>query len=156
MVFGTIRVTETIPETIEQPRVGVGVIVHFPGEGIAWIHRHGATHGNNEWSVPGGRLEFMEDLVTCALREVREEIGVEMHTLRPIPIITEDKFPKENQHWITHYFIGEPKSNQRPSLMEAHKANGLLITYQNPPGKMFPGVSNVIGYLRNNGDIPLE
>ncbi|GCE30560.1 hypothetical protein KDA_60440 [Dictyobacter alpinus] len=35
-------------------------------------------HGENTWSLPGGGLEPYESLLECAVREVREETGIEV------------------------------------------------------------------------------
>lgn len=36
------------------------------------------------WTLPGGRLEPEEDAEACAIREVREELGLSVHALRPL------------------------------------------------------------------------
>ena len=119
------------------PRIGVGVIVCCPADkGIVWLHRAGTSHGNDEWSLPGGRLEFNETLEACAKREVLEEIGIVPDEIKPIGYISEDFFPEENMHWITHYFLAYSDFGV-PKLMEPGKADNLIIA-DRPPGKIFP------------------
>lgn len=36
------------------------------------------------WSLPGGRLEPGEDAETCAIRELKEELGLTVFALRPL------------------------------------------------------------------------
>lgn len=36
------------------------------------------------WTLPGGRLEPGEDAEACAIREVREELGLSVYALRPL------------------------------------------------------------------------
>lgn len=36
------------------------------------------------WSLPGGRLEPGEDAEQCAIREIKEEVGLDAFALRPI------------------------------------------------------------------------
>jgi 8-oxo-dGTP pyrophosphatase MutT (NUDIX family) len=39
--------------------------------------RAGWTHGGGTWAVPGGARDSHEDIVTAAIREAREEVGVD-------------------------------------------------------------------------------
>ena len=41
---------------------------------ILMLHRA----DNNRWTMPGGTLEFGESLIACAIREVREETGLDV------------------------------------------------------------------------------
>jgi ADP-ribose pyrophosphatase YjhB (NUDIX family) len=64
-----------MPTTLTHPRVGVGCIV-WKGDQILLIQR-GKPPGEGEWSLPGGSQELGETLFQAAIREVREETGVE-------------------------------------------------------------------------------
>ncbi len=55
--------------------VGVGAVV-FRKRDVLLIRR-GKPPFLGQWSIPGGRLEFGERLEAAALREVREETGIE-------------------------------------------------------------------------------
>lgn len=134
------------------PRVGVGVMVTYPplpGDSdrrprFAWLHRQGTSHGNDEWSLPGGGLEFNESLIDCARREVTEETGVsKFRAFYRIPFISEDFFPNENMHWVTHYFIAYPEDGEITRLMEPDKADYMAIVFE-PPGKAFVGAKEAI------------
>jgi 8-oxo-dGTP diphosphatase len=39
--------------------------------------RAGWTHGGGTWAVPGGARDSHEDIVTAAIREAHEEVGVD-------------------------------------------------------------------------------
>lgn len=67
----------------EAPLVGVGVLV-WRGERILLIRR-GRPPGEGEWSLPGGAQDLGETLFETAIREVREETGLE---ISPISILT--------------------------------------------------------------------
>lgn len=64
-----------MPIPLTHPRVGVGCIV-WKGDQILLIQR-GKPPGEGEWSLPGGSQELGETLFQAAIREVREETGVE-------------------------------------------------------------------------------
>lgn len=49
---------------------------------LLMIQRAGA-HGAGKWSVPGGWVEFGEDPMRCAEREVYEETGVTVRAALP-------------------------------------------------------------------------
>ena len=45
------------------------------------------AHFNNIWQIPGGGLEFAETPEECAMREAREELGIEIEIVSLIPAI---------------------------------------------------------------------
>jgi mutator protein MutT len=60
-------------------RVGVAVVIRRRGDGPAWIligHRFPGPHLPDLWEFPGGKMLPGETGAQCAVREVREEMGV--------------------------------------------------------------------------------
>lgn len=86
------------------PRVGVGIII-WKGENVLLVRRQGA-HGSGTWSTPGGHLDRGETLEQCAVREAREETGVEVDQVR-FRAITNDLFEFEDRHYVTVWMEGE-------------------------------------------------
>jgi len=62
------------------PKVGVGVLV-VRGQKVLLGKRRG-SHGEGEYSSPGGHMEYMESFEQCAHREVHEEAGIEVCNIR--------------------------------------------------------------------------
>jgi len=92
------------------PKVGVGVIIRR-GDEVLLIRRAG-VHGAGTWSTPGGHLELGETPEQCAVREAREETGVEVHDIR-FRAVTNDVFGDDARHYVTlwmegRYLTGEP------------------------------------------------
>lgn len=77
------------------------------------------THGDGTWAVPGGHLEFGEDLVSCAQRELFEETGLNADNLT-IFTVTNNIFKEEQKHSITIFFIGRALG-ESPQVKELDK-----------------------------------
>ncbi len=58
------------------PRIGVGVVVVRDGDIL--LVRRSTDPGRGKWAVPGGRVEAGERLRAAAIREAREETGLEV------------------------------------------------------------------------------
>jgi len=60
----------------ELPRVGVGAIVIEQGRVL--LIKRGKPPLEGQWSIPGGMLEIGEELREAAVREAREETGIQV------------------------------------------------------------------------------
>jgi 8-oxo-dGTP diphosphatase len=92
------------------PRVGVGVIITKDQQVLLLRRRN--VHGAGTWSTPGGHLDFGESPEQCAVREVKEETGLDIDAVA-FRAITNDVFTAEGRHYITiwmegRYTGGEP------------------------------------------------
>ena len=70
----------------QRPLIGVGAVVFSAGNEILLIKRGKAPH-YGRWMVPGGTLEWGETLEDAAIREVREETGIDIEIERFVEII---------------------------------------------------------------------
>ncbi len=77
------------------PAVGV---VCIRGDDVLLIRR-GKPPRAGEWSLPGGRIEPGERAVDAALRELREETGVEAEILGLIDVV-DGIFPEAGMHYV--------------------------------------------------------
>jgi ADP-ribose pyrophosphatase len=57
------------------------------------------------WSIVGGKLEYLETLRECALREAREEVGVRV-SINGLLCVTDHVLPRESQHWVSPAYLG--------------------------------------------------
>ena len=90
------------------PAVGV---VCLRGEAVLLIRR-GTPPRQGEWSLPGGRIEPGERAVDAALRELREETGVEAEISGLIDVV-DGLFPEAGRHYVlidyaARWLAGEP------------------------------------------------
>lgn len=102
------------------PRVGVGVFVFKDGKFLMGQRR--GAHGAGSWSVPGGHLAFNESPEETAIREVREETGLEIGNVS-FAAVTNDVFADEGKHYVTLWMKsdwvgGEPTITEPDKFVE--------------------------------------
>ncbi|MFN3668636.1 MAG: NUDIX hydrolase [Brevundimonas sp.] len=97
-----------VPPPTPIPAVGV---VCLRGDAVLLIRR-GTPPRQGEWSLPGGRIEPGERAVDAALRELREETGVEAEITSLIDVV-DGLFPEAGRHYVlidyaARWLSGEP------------------------------------------------
>ena len=130
----------TKPLNNSAPRVGVGVLLLDPPDRVLLTLRKRPPEAGC-WSILGGKVDFLEKLEACAVREAHEEAGVEVQIVRLL-CVTDHVLPDEDQHWVSPAYLGkvirgearncEPEKTQEVRWFELSKlpAN-LTITARN-------------------------
>lgn len=98
-------------------QAGGGIVgCRLPGEvAVLLIHRRGV------WDLPKGKLDPGETIETCALREVREEVGIDaLSMLRPLgptvhTYVEDEAFCVKVTHW---YLMQTPERSFEPERRE--------------------------------------
>ena len=75
-------------------------------------------------TLQGGHLEFGEDFITCAVREVEEECGVSLTDLRVMPYTANSYSSEHGCHYVTIFVHGQ--TSQEPVNTEPHKCESWL------------------------------
>ncbi len=98
-----------------RPFVGASIAVLREGRVLLAARANEPLRG--VWTLPGGLVEPGETLAKAALRELREEVGVEarvLGSLTPTEIILRDSDGRLRHHYVVHphaalWRSGEPK-----------------------------------------------
>jgi 8-oxo-dGTP diphosphatase len=103
----------------ERPLVGVGVMV-LKGTKVL-VGRRKGSHGDGQYAWPGGHLEHMESFEECARREVREEAGIEIGSVRFLRLMNLRKYqPKHyvDVMMVADWVSGEPVGKEHERIAE--------------------------------------
>jgi 8-oxo-dGTP diphosphatase len=83
--------------SLPSPVPAVGIVC-LRGDAVLLIRR-GTPPRKGEWSLPGGRIEPGERAMDAALRELREETGVEAEITGLIDVV-DGLFPDAGRHYV--------------------------------------------------------
>lgn len=74
-------------------------------ESVLLIKKHSSQKiGPGAWLLPGGTVEFGEDIEATLLREIQEETNLRIVNLK---LITMKKMVIQDMHWLGIYYLGE-------------------------------------------------
>ena len=95
------------PKVIE-----VSAALIFHAGRLLITQRHANSHLGGLWEFPGGKREAGETFEKCLVREIREELGVEISVRRLFEEVRHD-YPEKSVHlkfFICELVSGEPQA----------------------------------------------
>ena len=109
-----------------KPGLGVGVMIIKEGKILLGLRNQNKEKASSElqgqgtWTMPGGKVEFMEKLVDAAKRELEEETSLKATKL-DLLCISDDM--TNTAHYVTVRFIvreytGEAKAMEPETILE--------------------------------------
>ncbi len=96
----------------DRPWVGVGIMV-FNREGKILLGRRAKGPRKGLWSIPGGTIELGETARAAAIREIREEFGIEIEQVKFFDVfnrVFRDAEGRIQYHYVLIEFIAQYKS----------------------------------------------
>jgi len=140
-------------ETIRVPRVGVGVMLLNDKGEVLLGKRHEEPekagtqlHGEGTWTLPGGKLDFGEDIVKGAVRETMEETGIVPAGLELVSVGNE---VVPDAHFVTLGFMAR-EFDGRPEVMEPDEiTEWKWFPLERLPEPMFPPAMKMINNYKN-------
>jgi 8-oxo-dGTP diphosphatase len=128
----------------EQPGVGCGAAILRDGK-ILLVERRTAPEAGH-WNLPGGKVDFLERVEAAVLREIEEEVGVEL-ALGPTLCVTQ-MVGIDGQHWVSPIYratIAQGEAvNREPDKIAAIG----WFSLEAPPSPLAQGAKDAIDALK--------
>lgn len=132
--------------------VGVGAFIMNP-HGHVLLMKRGRLSKNEIgfWIIPGGSVHFGETLREAIIREVKEELGVEIELDGQLPAY-DHLLPHEKQHWVTNVFPAHITSGI-PNIKEPGKCDEIgWFPLDKLPSPLAVASKGVVNYFLNLGN----
>ncbi len=123
-----------------RPYIASYVLVEKNGR-IAFVHRENTSWMNSHYGLPSGKVEKDEDYLSAAVREAKEEIGIDVRIkdLQFVHVMHRHN-EKEQMNWVDVFF----KANHyegKPYNAEPHLHSELAwFSLDELPGNTIPSV----------------
>ncbi|MGR5913147.1 NUDIX domain-containing protein [Bacillus cereus] len=85
------------------PRVGVGAFIIDENEKLLLILRN-TNPERMHWSIPGGKVEWMETVEDTVVREIKEETNLDIK-LESLLCVTDHIIKEQEVHWVCPTYI---------------------------------------------------
>ncbi len=124
-----------------RPYIGVGVLV-WKGDYLL-LGKRLDSHGDTVWQFPGGHLEIGESVKQCAVREVREETGLDVAEMRQSGY-TDELFSKAGRNYVTLYISANYISGEARVLEPEKCQCWQWFHYNKMPAPLFEPITNLL------------
>ncbi len=84
---------------IAVPRLGVGAVILNNRDEILLVLRN-RNPEKGTWSIPGGKVDPYEEMETSVIREVKEEVNLDVE-IKELLCTAETIRPENEEHWVS-------------------------------------------------------
>jgi ADP-ribose pyrophosphatase YjhB (NUDIX family) len=101
------------------------------------------------WSLPGGKVDFLERVADAVVREIREEIGVAIAIERPLGWV--ETVGLDDQHWVSPIYLARLVAGE-PRICEPEKhADVAWFLLDRPPAPLSAAARDAFAALGSGG-----
>lgn len=125
---------------MDYPGIGIGVYVRKGGKVLFGMRKGG--YGAGEWCSPGGKMEMNESPEECAIRETKEETGLEIRNVR-FMTITNDIHPV-GTHYVTINFVADWTHGEVQNLEPDKCEKWEWFTWESLPEPLYLSTKNFV------------
>ncbi len=126
-----------------EPRVGCGAAIVRDGR-ILLVKRVRPPEAG-AWSLPGGKVDFLERVEDAIRREISEETGLSIRLVRPLRLV--EMLGQDGQHWVSPVWLAEPESGEAENR-EPDKIAGMdWFPLDQPPAPLSQAAREALGAL---------
>ena len=101
-----------------RPVLTVDVVIRY-GDGFVFVRRANEPY-KGFWALPGGIVEYGETVEEAAVREAREETGLEVRLLGLVGVYSEPSRDPRG-HYVSIAFLAEPVSGELKASTDARE-----------------------------------
>jgi len=103
---------------------------------VMFLLRSHSSHANT-WSLPGGRVETHEDMVTALAREIKEELGGQIIDAE---LVLLERYVSDNNRFVYHTYFVSVDHEFVPELNDEHWGYAWLPVFM-APRPLHPGLA---------------
>ncbi len=144
---------------VEYIGVSVGAFI-LNDKGQVLLCKRSQNAGNERgcWEAPGGAVEFGEKRVDAIVREIKEELGIDIDIIEPL-LTADHIIVADKQHWVPTTYISRIKKGQIPKIMEPHKCDEIKwfsLSHLPKPLSIITQLDVAAYNKRDRSEIPVE
>ena len=137
---------------MNQVRVGVSVII-IDDNKVLLGHRSknkedtGGIVGRDTWTLPGGKQEFDETILECAVRETKEECNLDVSDIK---VLTACDDVAPDRHFVTITTIANSYAGVLKVMEPTKEDEWKWFDINDLPSNLYPPTINSLNYYKES------